>query len=197
MSFQAVLRFFLGTILAGILLAIILPFVGVPSSHYLPPAWVYNKAQGVTKGHITGKYYDNTNNPFKVGDLQYFLNYTFKAAAPAGAAAAGPKQDYTGTIRVDQGTYDQTGPPVPQGSQAPAAKQVIPEPAYLVHIKYEPTDPDINGVTDSWALTYENGRSIGAGSNTVGGWMVWIVVAVFLGYFMAMLLGRFMAREEI
>ena len=197
MSFQGILRFFGGVILAGILLALILPFVGVPSSHYLPPAWVYNRATGVTRGYVNGKYYVDSSNPFKIGSINYYLNYTFKAPAPGPAGAPGPKQIYTGTIRVDQALYDQTGQAQEQGGTKPAAHQVIPEPDYAVHVKYETTYPDISGLTDSWALTYENGRSIGPGSNTLSGWIIWIFVAIFLGYFMAMLLGRFMAREEI
>ncbi len=198
MTFQALLRFVLGTILAGILLAIILPFVGVPSSHYLPPSWVYNRAQGTAHGHITGKYYDNTGNPFNVGAQEYFLNYTFKAPAPGPAGQSGPKQDYTGTIRVIQDTYNKTGSASNTNSTTtPAAQQVIPEPPYPVHIKYDQTYPDINGVTDTWGMDFQNGRNIGAGSNDVSGWIIWVVVSIFLGYFMAMLLGRFMAREEI
>jgi hypothetical protein len=196
MSLKGILRFIFGIVLAGILLAVILPFVGVPSSHYLPPAWVYNKATGQTRGYITGKYAATSGNPFTIGAEDYFLNYTYKAPITV-KGVPGPKQIFTGTVRVSQDIYNATGSaPVP-GAIQPTVQQVTKEPYIPVRVKYEVTNPTISGLTGTWALTYENGRSIGPGSDNVGFWMIWIFVAIILGYFISILLGRFMAREEI
>jgi hypothetical protein len=199
MNTTRLLRFALGIIIAAIILAIILPFAGIPSSHYLPPAFVYSKAQGHAKGYVTGKYYAETGNPFIVGTDQYFINYAFKAPAPGPRGGVpGPKQLYTGTVRLDQDTYDEYKPANSQNSsQTPAGNVVIPLPPYPIPITYETTYPDINGVSATWGQTYQNGRNIGAGSAVVSGWMLWVVLSIFLGYFVAMGLASLMKSEEL
>ena len=109
MSVRRILLFLIGVLVAGALLMFMLPFLGVPASHFLPPSRVFAGAQGEAKGAIVSKYYDETGNPFHVGDHLYFLNYQFKAHAPPvrGTTAPGPVQIYSGTLRVDKATYDE------------------------------------------------------------------------------------------
>ena len=196
MSAARVFRYIVGVIVAAILLAIVLPFVGVPKSHYLPPAWIYPKAQGVTRGYITGKYYDVTNNPFNVGGRQWHVNYQFRAKAPGpnGEPGLGKPQVYYGTILVDKSTYDQ----VALGEDKNTADKAIPGtliPAaagQIVRVRYETTYPDINGIDESWGS-----RSIGPGSNNLSGWIIWSLVTLFLGYLLMTLFERFGSKENI
>lgn len=198
MSVRRVLRFFMGVIVAAVILAIVLPFFGVPSSHYLPPAMVYAKATGETRGWVVGKYYAETGNPFHVGMDEYFLNYVFKAPAPGPRGAPpGPMQVYKGTVRVDQNWYDQYKSANSQNEQQVPGNQVIPLPGYSTRVRYETTYPDINGVDATWALTYQNGRSIGAGSNVMSGWLIWAVAAVILGYIAAIVIAGIMKSEDL
>jgi hypothetical protein len=201
MNLTRLLRFAIGLVIAVILLYVILPIVGVPSSEFLPPAVVYNKAQGETRGVVTGKYTVGGNNPFKIGANLYFVNYSFRAHAPAphGSLQPGPVQTYSGTCRLDSSTYHQyqSAAGDQQSSDNPTPGQVIPLPPYPVKIKYSKSNPVISGIEESWAQQYQMGRSVSPGSNTIGGWMVWIVVALVLAFFIAMLLSLFMKSEEI
>ena len=196
MSPARIFRYILGVIVGAILLAILLPFFGVPRSHYLPPAWVYPKAQGVTRGYITGKFYDVTNNPFNVGGKQWHVNYQFRAKAlgPRGEPGLGQPQVYYGTILVDNSTYDK----VALGEDKNTADKAIPgtlipaAPGQAVRVRYEKTYPDINGIEAPWGS-----RSVGPGSNNLSGWIIWSIVALILGYFIMLLFERFSHTENI
>jgi hypothetical protein len=196
MSVRRVLLFLMGLLVAGALMMFVLPFLGIPSSHFLPPSRVYAGAQGEAKGAIVSKYYDETGNPFHVGDHLYFLNYKFRAHTPPvrGTAEPGPVQVYSGTLRVDKDTYDTLPVQDADKNTAFVAKQIIQLDPYPVRVKYEKSYPEINGIEDTWA----NGdRSIGAGSNVLSGWIIWLVVAVFLGWLMMMIFERFGQQENI
>lgn len=200
MSLSRILRFILGVIIAAVLMGIILPFAGIPSSHFLPPSYVYQKAQGVTRGYVTGKYYEVTANPFHVGKKNYFLNYSFRAHTPPprGVTQPGPVQTYNATARISRSLYHQyKGQQDLNNGTGPNPKQVVPLRPYPLRIKYEPSYPDINGIDETWAATHQMGRNIGPGSNTFSGWIIYVVAAIILGYLLAMLLETFMKREDI
>ena len=148
MSVRRVLLFILGTLVAGALLMFLLPLAGIPASHFLPPNRVYLTAKGETRGSVVGKYYDETGNPFHVGDHQYFVNYKFRAHAPPprGSTVPGPGQDYGGTTRVDKGTYDEFPIREADKNTVFAAKQEIALAPYPVKIKFETSYPEISGI---------------------------------------------------
>ena len=196
MSIQRVVRFILGVLVAGVLLMFLLPLVGVPSSHFLPPSRVFVAAQGMAKGNIVGKYYSDTGNPFHVGDQLYFLNYEFQAHTPPphGVTTPGPLQTYTGTIRTDKATYDELPIPADAKNTTFASGQVITLAPYPVKIRYEKTYPEINGISDPWA---NGARNIGAGSALVSGWIIWLLVMLFVGYLFMMVFERFGKQENL
>lgn len=202
MSSARIIRYLIGVVISAILLAIILPFVGVPSSQFLPPAHVWSQAQGYARGTVVDKYYDVTNDPFNVGGRLYFVDYQFKANTPVPTAQAevGKPMAYTGTCLVDSPSFDLIlKPKTDNGTYKATDKQPV-MPGQFVRVRYETTYPYINGVT----ALYQNGnwlpmggRNIGAGSNNLSGWIIWILVALALGYVFMMLLEKFAARENI
>ncbi len=196
MSVARLFRYLAGVVIAVILLALVLPLVGVPRSHYLPPGWVYAKAEGVTRGYITGKEYDVTNNPFDVGGKMWFINYQFRAKSPGphGEPGLGSPQVYYGRVRVDHDAYHQVA--VGEDTNAAdsaVAQTVIPAaPDQTVRVRYETSYPEINGIDATWGS-----RNIGAGSNNLSGWILWSVAALVLGYFVMLLIERFSNTENI
>lgn len=195
MSATRVIRYVLGVICGALTLAFVLPFVGIPSSHFLPPSHVWQKAQGVARGFLTSKYYDVTQNPFHVGDRQYFVNYEFYAPAPlpGGLPGTGKPVPYYGTVRLhDEGVYKHVA--IVHGTDLDDVKAKVKVPTYPIpiRVRYEKTYPDINGIDAPWG-----GRSIGAGSNTLSGWLLWVLAAFVVGYFYMLLFERFGAKENI
>lgn len=185
MSLNRVFRYLGGLILASILLAIILPLVGIPASKFLPPNLAYAKATGSAWGRITKKGVQPTGNPFKVGDHVFLLDYQFSASDPLGRGQtqSGPKQTHTGQIRVDDTVWGDSDHPNKTGVQ----------PGQWVHVKYETNDPDINGIDKP-----DLGRGCGPGSNILSGWILFLVLDLVLGYILMMLvLERFGAKENI
>lgn len=178
MSVNRVLRFLGGLIIATLLLVLVLPFAGIPQSKFMPPPLVYAKAEGKASGKITGKEISPTANPFKVGDHIYLVSYKFQARPPLvkGQLKPGPYQVYTGTVRVnDEGTYN--------------ALQIG---GYIPAIKFEKTYPDINGIDDP-----NGGRSAGAGSNILSGWLLFVLLDLAIAYGFMTLLERFGRQEDI
>lgn len=185
MSVNRVLRYLGGLFLATVLLFLILPLVGVAQSKFLPPPMVYAKATGSAWGVITRKEVAPTANPFKTGDHIYLLDYKFKAVTLAARSLVplGPKQLYNTQIRVDESTW---------GDPDNAQKSGI-LPGQVVHVKYETTYPDINGVDKP-----DLGRSCGPGSNILSGWLLFVLLDLILAYaIMALILERFGRQEDI
>lgn len=153
--------------------------IGIPASKFLPPPMVYNTAQGKAHGVVISKEVAPTGNPFKVGDHIYLVKYAFRAPPPFGRAA--PKgaqtQRYYGEVRVaDETTYNALQP-----------DDVIPA------IKYEVTNPDINGIDDP-----NGGRSVGAGSNILSGWLIFLALDLALAFgIMMLVLERFGTKENL
>ena len=184
MSVNRVLRFLASLIVASILLAIILTLSGVASSKFLPPAQVYSKATGSAIGVITQKEISPSGNPFTVGAHVFILDYKFKAPTPPvrGQTKPGPKQIYYAQVRVDESVYGDPDSPVKVGVDA----------GTLVHVKYEPTDPDISGIDKpDW------GRGCGPGSNILSGWLLFVLLDLVLAYVLMQLLERFAPQEDI
>jgi hypothetical protein len=163
-------RFFIGLVIAIVLLGIVLPLIGIPKSHFLPPSWIYKKAEKVTAGRIVKTYSPVTNDPFKVGEHLYFIDYVFQAPDPK----TGVKQAYNGTVRIaDKGLY--TSAKVDQ----------------RVPIRYEKTYPWINGVDVENA-----GLGCGEGSNILSGWLIWVLVSFVLAYIFGQILGKYGVQED-
>ena len=185
MSVNRVLRYLGGLLIATLLLFLILPLLGVAQSKFLPPPLVYAKATGSAYGVITKKDVTPTANPFKTGDHVYLLDYKFKAPAALlrGQIKPGPKQVQNAQIKVDSATWGDMDNPLKSGMQI----------GQVVHVKYETTYPDINGI-DKPGL----GLGCGPGSNILSGWLLFVLLDLALGYgFMALVLERFGRQEDI
>ncbi len=185
MSVNRVLRYLGGLFIATVLLFLILPFVGVAQSKFLPPPLVYAKAAGSAWGVITKKEVSPTANPFKTGDHVYLLDYKFKATPMAARAPipSGPKQVYNTQIKVDAATWGDMDNPQKSGMQ----------PGQLVHVKYETTYPEISGIDRP-----ELGIGCGPGSNILSGWLLFVLLDLALAYgIMALVLERFGRNEDI
>ena len=169
MTLRRVGRFFIGLVIAIVLLGLVLPLIGIPKSHFLPPTWVYRKAEKVTSGRIVKVYSPVTNDPFKVGEHMYFIDYVFQAPDPVSGAA----QTYNGTMRLSQDLY-----------QTSKVDERVP-------IRYEKTYPWINGVDVEGA-----GLGCGEGSNVLSGWLIWVLVSIVLAYIIGKILGKYGVQED-
>lgn len=204
MSVARLVRFLVGIVAAAILLAIVLPFIGVPFSRFLPPAHVWDKAQGYARGVVTDKFYSVTGNPFNVGGRLYFVDYAFygKAAQGSAGAKSATPPTYYGQVKVSKDEYDAVLVPKDsaQTGKANASDKVAVVPGQDVRVKYEVSNPEINGTTallenSNW-VTW-GGRSVTGAANNFSGWLVWVIVALALGYGIMLLLERFGGRENI
>ena len=185
MSLNRVFRYLGGLALATVLLFVILPVVGLPPSKFLPPSFAYAKATGSAWGIVTQKEVQPTSNPFKVGDHVFLLDYKFKAPDPAarGQTQPGASQIHTAQIRVDESVWGDFDHPHKSGVQ----------PGQLVHVKYETTYPDINGIDKP-----DLGRGCGPGSNILSGWLLFLLLDLALGYLlMIIVMERFGTKENI
>ncbi len=182
MSVKRAMRYLVGLIIASVVLGVGLPLIGIPSSKFLPPPVIYSHALGKTYGRVTGKDVSPTANPFNVGDHTWIVSYQFPAHTPPprGQTTPGPIQVYRGQARVDEQTYE-----------AVKAGDLIP------HIKYETTYPDINGIDDPSAIAFNNGRSVGPGSNILSGWLLFVLLDLLLAYLFMSLFERFGTKEDI
>ena len=124
----------------------------------------------------------------------YFVSYVFKAHTPPprGQTQYGPVQTYQGTVRVDQGQYDSVATTEPpdkfKGDQV-----ITAVPGQVVRVKYEKTYPYINGVQ----IAGQENRNIGEGSNILSGWLLWVVVTLFVGYLLMVIFEQFGTKENI
>jgi hypothetical protein len=204
LSTARVIRYIIGVIIAAIVLSILLPVVGIPRSHFLPPAMVYNKADGIARGYLTAKYYDITGNPFDVGGRQFFIRYKFRAKSPGpkGAPDGGPVMDYDGVMRLsdaDKGVYDTIPITIDKSTADKTVNQVnIPTYPVPIKVRYEKTYPYINGIigVNGSDAPWGN-RNIGEGSNNSSGWIMYIFVTLAVGYGFMMLIERFGNTENI
>ena len=185
MSVNRVLRFLGGLVVASALLFFVLPLLGIAQSKFLPPALVYAKATGSAYGVITRKEVTPTANPFKTGDHVYLLDYKFQAPAPPGRGQTRPgaKETINTQIRVESDVFGDVDNPQKSGMQ----------PGQIVHVKYETTYPDINGIDKP-----DLGRGCGPGSNFLSGWLLFVLLDLVLAYaIMAVVLERFGRQENI
>lgn len=182
MSLNRVFRYLGGLLIATVLLFLILPFAGIATAKFIPPPLAYAKADGVASGVITAKTVSPTANPFRVGDHVWLIDYKFQAPAPPprGETKPGPKQGYTGQVRVGETLY----------GEAHAG-------AYIPKIKYVKSDPDINGIDNPAAAEFNSGRSVGAGSNIISGWLLFLALDLAFGYLLMLPLERFGRQENI
>ena len=185
MSVNRVLRYLGGLFIATVLLFFILPLLGIAQSKFLPPPLIYAKATGSAYGVITKKEVSPTANPFKVGDHVFLLDYKFKAPTPAprGQSQPGPKQVYSTQIKVDGATWGDMDHPQKSGIL----------PGQIVHVKYETTYPEIDGIDKP-----DLGLGCGPGSNILSGWLLFVLLDLALAYgIMAVVLERFGRQEDI
>ncbi len=177
MSVKRVLRFLAGFLVASLLLWFILPLCGLVPAKFLPPGIAYNNAQGKAHGVVIKKEVSPTGNPFKVGDHIYLVTYAFRAPPPLdrGQTKPGPTVRYYGLARTDEQTYNGVQP------DDPVAK-----------IKYETTYPDINGIDDG-----SGARSVGAGSNILSGWLIFLGLDLAMAYGLMLILEQFTTKENI
>ncbi len=177
MSVNRVLRFLAGFLVASLLLFFILPLFGIVQAKFLPPGIAYNNAVGKAHGVVISKQVTPTGNPFKAGDHVYLVTYAFRAPPPLerGQVKPGPSLRYYGVARTEEQTYE-------------AVKADDP----IAKIKYETTYPDINGIDDG-----TTGRSVGAGSNILSGWIWFLLLDLVLAYAFMVALEHFTVKENI
>jgi hypothetical protein len=175
MSAKSILRYAIGLALAALLVIGLLPSVGIPRSQILPPPVVFNGAKAKAQGVITEKKEEATSNPFRVGDMVYWIYYDFQATAPPLLfdQEAGKKRIYKGMVSVKKEYWDQL------------------QPGAIVPVRYEKTYPVINGLDGK-----EGKRSMAQGSGLLSGWLLYMVLIAVLGYIIAPLLERIMLREN-
>jgi len=197
MSAARIIRFVVGALIAAVLLGIVLPVVGVPSSRFLPPAHVWNVAKGFTRGIVTDKFYTETGNPFNVGAHIYHVDYVFGVKDDAGKLVPCP-----GQVTVSKEEYEAV--PTPKGDTAAASaksgEKVPVVSGQNVRVKYEPSAPAVNGVEailihGQW-IAWGGRGTLGAAAD-FSGWLVWPVAALALGYAIMLVLERFGGRENI
>jgi hypothetical protein len=192
MSLKKAMRFAIGLIVSIVLLAIALPYFGVSKAKFLPPTLVYQKAQGGITGQIVNKYSVQTNDPFKIGERMYFVQYIFTAPKvdqqPVQIPLINGKQvvnkkkkkpgdmDYLGEIRVNQNTYEYFK--IGDGIQ----------------VRFEKTYPWVNGVDPAQG---GQGVGVGEGSNVLSGWLIWAGLAVVMGGILATVIGHYSEKEDI
>jgi hypothetical protein len=204
LSTARLVRYIIGVIIAAIVLSLLLPVFGIPRSHFLPPAMIYNKADGIARGYLVDKYYDITGNPFDVGGKQWFIDYQFKAKSPGpkGVPDGGPVMTYNGTMRLkddDKDIYDQLPGPLDKNAMSKYVnQQKIPLYNVPIRVRYEKTYPYINGITGINGADAPWGtRNIGEGSNNNSGWIIYIFITLAVGYGFMMLIERFSNTENI
>jgi hypothetical protein len=169
-----VMRYLIGLVIAIVLLALILPHVGYPSTRFLPPIWVYQKAQSKTNGIVTAKHSELTNDPFRIGVHMYFIDYKFYAP-PIDQPDNKHLVEYNGEIKIDdENLYSSIH-----------LTNYIP-------VRYEQTYPWVNGVDSPGP-----GVGCGEGSNVWSGWWMWLGAAFVLGFFIMVIIDQFAAKQDI
>jgi hypothetical protein len=167
-------RYLFCLVLAIVVLGFALPFFGIDQAHFLPPTWVYKKAQGQVAGIIYNKYSVQTNDPFRIGQRLYFWQYYFYADAIQPGKTKPVQTEFYGEVRVPQEVYD-------------TIKQ-----NQGVTVRYEKTYPWINGLDDPPA-----GLGCGPASNILSGWLLWLGAAAVLGFVFMGILQNFLPKEDI
>ena len=174
MSGKRIIRFFISLVIALVIVPVILPFVGVPRSHFLPPQWVYAQAKGQASGVVLSERYSMSNDPFQVGLKLFFIDYVFLAKPPTPIPGVKKYQHYYGEVEVGKDLYDKANP----GQAAP--------------IKYEVTYPDINGIDYDGAGLGCNGPN-----NILGPWLIWIGLIFVVAVIILLIIERVSAKEDI
>ena len=172
MSGKRIIRFIIGLALSLVIVPVILPFCGVPRSQYLPPQWVYAQATGKTKGVVLSERYAVSNNPFQVGVRLFYIDYVFLAKPPSGPIKK--PQHYYGEVQVDKATYDAVNP-----------NQTAP-------IKYEVTNPNVNGIDIPTV-----GEGCNPANNILGPWLIWLGVVFALAVVFLLIFDRMGDKEDI
>ncbi|MGO8674200.1 MAG: hypothetical protein ACLQVD_22905 [Capsulimonadaceae bacterium] len=198
MSGKKLFHYLCGLVVATVLLAVCLPFFGVPQTHYLPPNMVYSKAAGVTGGKITDRHNVPSSDWFHIGDRWYYLDYTFTAPEVINKSILTPKPQptngesaehlakveayeeahpknivYTGEVQVDHDTYHQF------------------QLGNFVTVRYEKAYPQVNGLDKPPV-----GLGRGDGSNFWGGWLIWPAAAIIGGWLVMVLIEQFTGKED-
>ena len=175
MSVKSILRFFIGFCIAVGIFSIAAPFAHIPRSQMFPPFFAYPSAKGRAVGVVTKRINLPTSAWFRQGDHDTFIEYAFSAKAPdmLGGPPMGKVTKYKGSVQVLQEDYDK----VKDNQQLP--------------IKYDLTNPEINGIAAPWG-----GRSTVGGSRVLSGWVLWFFGMVAVGYMLAPLIERVVLREN-
>lgn len=175
MSVKGLLRFLIGFCIALGIFSIAVPFANIPRSQLFPPIFVYPGIKGRIEGVVTARRDLPTSAWFRMGDRDYFIEYAFSVAAPKilGGPPEGKMTRYTGSVGVSAADFEKV-----------KDKQAIP-------IRYDQTDPDINGVETAWG-----GRSGIGASRMISCWFLWFIGIAAVGYMIAPLIERVALRES-
>jgi len=157
-----------------VILSLVLPYAGIVKAKFLPPTWVYRKADQQVSGRITKTYSVQTNDPFHVGDRIYFWDYTFYAKEIPPGKTKPQLVQYYGEVRVEKESFDKR------------------QENDTVLVRYEKTYPWINGLDNP-----PIGLGCGEGANILSGWLIWLGVAAVVGFIFLGLVTYFMPKEDL
>ena len=174
MLLRRLFRYAICLIISAVLLALILPHVGISQSHFVPPSWAYRKADGQASGAITKTYSVQTDDPFYIGKRLYFWDYAFYAKVIPPGKTKPVMQPFTGEVRVLQDSFD---------------KRQMND---TVLVRYVKDYPWINGLDNP-----QIGISCGEGSNVLSGWLIWVGVAAVLAFVFLGIMQYFLPKEDI
>lgn len=138
-----ILRLVIGFILALICFGVTLNYLHVPPDKYLPAPILYSNATAKGVGVVTKAEDLGYGNHWwsGTGD-EYYVDYAFQPTKTIQEPNGGVKkfwlpQWYTGSVRVDQTTYDNWN------------DMIQKEPKPPIQVVYDPLNPAINGVQGS------------------------------------------------
>jgi hypothetical protein len=190
------MRFFIGWVIALILLAMILPHVGVPQERFMPPSRVYSLAQGKANGNIVNKYTKETTDPFHPGDRVNYVDYEFKVVPPAPPVIGfGAESDAKTKANKKSDNPTKAKDYISLESTVVVGNKLYDnaEKGKSVPVRYEKTFPEINGIDD------EEGGQACVGPNLWYSWhwLRWVGLSLVLGYVIMLLIDRFAVKQDI
>lgn len=174
---KTVVRYLIAFVLIILVMALILPLVGIPRGMLFPPTFVYSNATGRAEGYVTKVYRVASSNPFRVGMHNDFVDIQFRAPYEKPILFGDPKTDpnklYKGSVPVtrENSAKFQVGMKVP--------------------VKYDKDYPEINGIT----LPYGGQHLIGP-AFIISNWLIFFGIAIVLAHILSPFLERIMLRES-
>ena len=192
MSSKGLLRLLFGCAIAALLLVFLIPAIGIPKSYLLPPSVVSGAATGKTVAFVKKKNTGPSPNPFKSGDVVYYITYQYRVTAPVNLLEKPTPEEikkkkvYIGRAAVPEELYRSLRNP---DKSSDATNDSKPE---TVPIRFEKTRPDISAIAVPEGKYLSDQR----GAAFVGSWLLFVLGIFVLGYLIAPLLQLIILRED-